>query len=151
MVPIYLKNETLDLLFIKMFFSATIFICMYNPCPIAWRTRRRIELPIAIAKMSWIHVLDTSSSYECVAPSHGQRESSQASLLQGSGLVRTVVPCARRRVASGHRDALNFSNEQCEAPRGLLAFRVLSAWTGHRATSEARGEVCSLSYLSIFQ
>ena len=30
-----------------------------------------------------------------------------ASLLQGSGLVRTVGQCAPRRVASGHRDETN--------------------------------------------
>ena len=37
-----------------------------------------------------------------------------ASLLQGSGLVRTVGPCAqRRRVASGDRDT--FSNERAQS------------------------------------
>ena len=30
-----------------------------------------------------------------------------ASLLQGSGLVRTVGQCAPKRVASGHRDETN--------------------------------------------
>ncbi len=36
-----------------------------------------------------------------------------ASILQGSGLVRTVGQCAQKRVASGHGDT--FSTEWCEA------------------------------------
>jgi hypothetical protein len=48
-----------------------------------------------------------------------------ASLLQGSGLVRTVGQYAQRKVASGHRDA--FSNKQHKVPcfsRGLLLARA---------------------------
>jgi hypothetical protein len=44
------------------------------------------------------------SCYERAAP---WRESRTASLLQGSGLVRTVGQCAQRGVASGHRDAFS--------------------------------------------
>ena len=42
---------------------------------------------------AWIHVLDAPGCYERAA--QGERKSA----LQGSGLVRTVGPCAQRRVA----------------------------------------------------
>ena len=68
------------------------------------------------------------------------------SALQGSGLVRTVGPCAQRRVAlmpraiGTARDALlNDWRESAACLKGA----------SHRASSEARGEVCSLSYLSV--
>ena len=52
-----------------------------------------------------------------------------ASLLQGSGLVRTVGPCAQRRVASGH-SRVERTARSAERRR-----------SGHRAS---RSEVCSL-------
>ena len=54
------------------------------------------------------------------------------SLLQGSGLVRTVGPCAHRSVASGHS---RVERTVRSAKRRRL---------GHRALSEARSEVYSL-------
>ncbi len=39
------------------------------------RAWRRIQLPVAIAKMSWIQVLDTPSCYERAVSSYGRRES----------------------------------------------------------------------------
>ena len=53
----------------------------------AWR---RVELSLGIAKMSWIRVLDMPRA-------------ETNSVLQGSGLVRTVEPCAQWRVALGHK------------------------------------------------
>ena len=42
---------------------------------------------------AWIRVLDAPGCYERVA------QAERKSTLQGSGLVRTVGPCAQRRVA----------------------------------------------------
>ena len=62
---------------------------------------------------AWIRVLDAPGCYECAA------RAERKSALQGSGLVRTVGPCARRRVAlmpraiDTARDAL--SNDWCES------------------------------------
>jgi hypothetical protein len=42
---------------------------------LTWRAWRCVQLPVAIAKMSWIRVLDTPSCYERAAPSRGRRES----------------------------------------------------------------------------
>ena len=42
---------------------------------------------------AWIHVLDAPGCYERAA------RAERKSALQGSGLVRTVGPCAQRRVA----------------------------------------------------
>ena len=42
---------------------------------------------------AWIRVLDAPGCYECAA------RAERKSALQGSGLVRTVGPCAQRRVA----------------------------------------------------
>jgi hypothetical protein len=51
-----------------------------------------------------------------------------ASLLQGSGLVRTEGPCAQRSVASGHRSARDeFLNERHEA---LSPSLKRSEWQG---------------------
>ena len=65
--------------------------------------------------------------------------------LEDSRLVRIVVPCAQTRLpgprARGHRDAFSSSSER----RKRRAFRQACS-AGHRASSEARGDVCSLSW-----
>ena len=59
---------------------------------------------------------------------------------EDSRLVRIVVPCAQTRLPRprGHRDAFSSSSER-------RAFRQACS-AGHRASSEARGDVCSLSW-----
>ena len=68
---------------------------------------------------AWIRVLDAPGCYEQAA-------------LQGSGLVKTVGPCAQRRVAlmpraiATARDALSNDRRDSKAPRvlkGLLSRR----------------------------
>ena len=63
---------------------------------------------------------------------------------EDSRLVRIVVPCAQARLPRprGHRDA--FSSSPSER-RKRRAFRQACS-AGHRASSEARGDVCSLSW-----
>ena len=62
---------------------------------------------------AWIHVLDAPGCYERAA------QAERKFALQSSGLVRTVGPCAQRRVAlmpraiATARDAL--SNDRCES------------------------------------
>ena len=58
-------------------------------------------------------------------------------------LVRIVVPCAQTRLPGprGHRDAFSSSSER----RKRRAFRQACS-AGHRASSEARGDVWSLSW-----
>ena len=62
---------------------------------------------------------------------------------EDSRLVRIVVPCAQMRLPGprGHRDAFSSSSEQ----RKHCAFRQAFS-VGHRASSEARGDVCSSSW-----
>ena len=62
---------------------------------------------------------------------------------EDSRLVRIVVPCAQTRLPGpwGHRDAFSSSSER----RRRRAFRQACS-AGHRASSEARGDVCSLSW-----
>ena len=62
---------------------------------------------------------------------------------EDSRLVRIVVPCAQTRLPRhrGHRDAFSSSSEW----RKRRAFRQACS-AGHRASSEARGDVCSLSW-----
>ena len=62
---------------------------------------------------------------------------------EDSRLVRIVVPCAQTRLPGprGHRDAFLSSSEQ----RKRRVFRQACS-AGHRASSEARGDVCSLSW-----
>ena len=100
-----------------------------------------------------IRVLDAPGCYE--RPAQAERKSA----LQGSGLVRTVRLCAQRRVAlmsqaiATARDAL--SNDRrykaSRISRGLAAPAKQALVASHRASSEARGEVCSLLYLSVVQ
>ena len=72
--------------------------------------------------------------------------------LQGSGLVRTVGPCAQRRVAlmpraiATARDALTNDRRKSSARFEKPAKQALALAT-NQASSEARGEVCS--YLSV--
>ena len=64
---------------------------------------------------------------------------------EDSRLVRVVVPCAQMRLPRprGHRYAFSSSSER----RKRRAFRqACSAGLGHRASSETRGDVCSLSW-----
>ena len=64
---------------------------------------------------------------------------------EDSRLVRivNVVPCAQTRLPGprGHRYAFSSSSER----RKRRAFRQACS-EGHRASSEARGDVCSLSW-----
>ena len=79
----------------KVYFRATIFL--YSPCHYM---------------RAWIRVLDAPGCYEQAA-------------LQGSGLVKTVGPCAQRRVAlmpraiATARDALSNDRRDSKAPRVL--------------------------------
>jgi hypothetical protein len=105
-------------------------------CVLTWRACRRVELPVAIAKMSWIRFLDTPSCHECVAPLRGRRESPHG--FASTRLVRTVGLCAQRRVASGHGHV-----ERTAQSAELERWR-----SGHRASSEVRGKVCYLLCLA---
>ena len=62
--------------------------------------------------------------------------------LEDSRLVR-IVPCAQTRLPGprGHRDAFSGSSER----RKRRVFRQTCS-EGHRASSKARGDVCSLSW-----
>ena len=64
---------------------------------------------------------------------------------EDSRLVRIVVPCAQVQMRlprpRGHRDAFSSSNKR----RKCRTFRQACS-AGHRASSEARGDVCSLSW-----
>ena len=85
-----------------------------------------------------IHVLDAPSCYERAA------RVERKSVLQGSGLVRTVGLCAQRRVAlmpraiATARDAL--SNDQCESAARFKkpAKQALALATEPRMKREAR-------------
>ena len=61
---------------------------------------------------------------------------------EDSQLVRIIVPCAQTRLPGprGHRDAFLSSSKR----RKRRIRQACSA--GHRASSEARGDVCSLSW-----
>ena len=74
---------------------------------------------------AWIGVLDAPGCYECTVWAEGK------SALQGSGLVRTVGPCAQRRVALLMPRAIETHCRTigAKAPRvsrGLLAKQVRS-------------------------
>ena len=99
---------------------------------------------------AWIRVLEAPGCYE-----HAAR-AERKSALQGSGLVRTVGSCAQRRVAlmpwaiATARRILSIER----SARKRHTFReagLLSTGAGasHRASSEARGKVCSLSYIPV--
>ena len=114
--------STLDLLYYiqrKILFRATIFL-YYSPCHYMW---------------AWIHILDAPGCYERVV------QAERKSALQGSGLVRTVRPCAQRRVAlmpqaiATARNAL--LNERA-------AKQALALATKPRAKREARSVLCHI-------
>ena len=64
---------------------------------------------------AWIRVLEAPGCYECAV------RAERKSTLQGSGLVRTVGPCAQRKMAlmpraiAIARDAFCPSNDRCES------------------------------------
>ena len=60
----------------------------------------RRALPLAIAGMSWIRVLDMPSCYECGTIMWVERKLVRPL----ASLVRTVQPCAQRHSASAHVD-----------------------------------------------
>ena len=64
---------------------------------------------------------------------------------EDSRLVRIVVPCAQTRLPRprAHRDA--FSSSTRDERRKRCGFRQACS-AGHRASSEARGDVYSLSW-----
>ena len=85
---------------------------------------------------AWIRVLDAPGCYERAA------RAERKSALQGSGLVRTVGPCAQRRVTlmpqaiATARDAL--SNVRFKRP----AKQALVLATEPRAKQEVRSVLC---------
>ena len=91
---------------------------------------------------AWIRVLDAPGCYERAA------RAERKSALQGSGLVRTVGPCAQRRVvlmpraiATGRDVLLNYRRESAtrfERP----AKQALALATKPRAKREARSILC---------
>ena len=86
MCLLYYIRSTPDYMQRKIFFRVIIFL--YSPCHY---------------KRSWIHVLDAPNCYEHTVQAESRSE------LQGSGLVRTVGPCAQSRmpwVIATARDAL---------------------------------------------
>ena len=96
---------------------------------------------------AWIHVLEAPGCYERAA--WAERKSA----LQGSGLVRTVGPCAQRRVAlmpraiATARDAFCRSNDGHESAACFerphrLAKQALALATEPRAKREARSVLC---------
>ena len=80
---------------------------------------------------AWIRVLDAPGCYE-------------RATLQGSGLVRTVGPCAQRRVAltpqaiAMARDALSNDRRESAAHFERLAKQALALATNPRVKQEAR-------------
>ena len=91
---------------------------------------------------AWTHVLDAPSCYECAA------RAERKSALQGSGLVRTVGPCAQRRVAlmpraiATARDALSNDWHESATRFKRPAKQVLALATEPRAKREARSVLC---------
>jgi hypothetical protein len=82
-------------------FSDDQFSC--NTCPIlTWRAWRHVELPVAVAKISWIHVLDIPMRllWMCGAVAWAERKSimfcfdkAQDWLLKCHGYVSWTYPC----------------------------------------------------------
>ena len=94
-----------------------------------------------------MRVLDAPGCYK-----HAVRAERKPTL-KGTGLVKTVGTCTQRRVAlmrravATARDALWNDQRESAVRFERPAKQVFGA--SHRASSEARGEVCSLSYLSV--
>ena len=90
---------------------------------------------------AWIRILDVPGCYERVA------RVERKSALQGSGLVRTVRPCAQRRVGLLMPWAIETHCRTigAKAPRisrGLLAKQALVLATEPLASLEARSVLC---------
>ena len=103
---------------------------------------------------AWIlRVFDASNCYECVA--WAERKSA----LQGSGLVRTVGPCAQRRVAlmprviATARDALSNDRRESATRFERPAKQALVLATESRAKRVTRSVLCHiyLNFLLISQ
>ena len=93
---------------------------------------------------AWIRVsVDAPGCYECAA----RAERSSATRLRIGQNCRAVCTKKGGLNASGHRDAL--SNNRHESAARFERPAKAGAGASHRSSSEARGEVCSLSYLSI--
>ena len=99
--------------------------------------------------MDTLRVLKAPGCYERTA------RAERKSALQGSGLVRTVGLCAQEKVALMPQAIATARDTFCQtisakAPRvsrGRLDEQALVL--ANKASSEARGKVCSLSYLSV--
>ena len=81
--------------------------------------------------------MDAPGCYECAT------QAERKSALQGSGLVRTVGPCAQRRVPRAiARDTL--SNDRCESAVRFerSAKQALLLATEPRVKREARSVLC---------
>ena len=92
---------------------------------------------------AWIRVLDAPGCYKRAA------QAERKSALQGSGLVRTVGPCAQRRVALNAmelaRDALSNDWHKSVAHFERPAEQVLALATEPRVKREARSVFSCLS------
>ena len=88
---------------------------------------------------AWIRVLNAPGCYERAA------RAERNSALQGSGLVRTVGPCARRRVAlmplAIETHCRTIGAKAPRVPRGLLK-QALALATEPRAKQEVRSVLC---------
>ena len=91
---------------------------------------------------AWIHVLDMPGCYECAV------RAERKSTLQGSGLVRTVGPCAQRRVplmpwaVATAKDALLNDRRESAARFERPAKQALAPATEPRMKREARSVLC---------
>ena len=88
---------------------------------------------------AWIRILDAPSCYE-----HAAR-AERKSALQGSGLIRTVGPCAQRRVAlMPQAIELALLNDQHESAAHFErpAKQALVPATEPRVKREARSVLC---------
>ena len=78
----------------------------------------RIELPVAIAKNSWIRVLDTPSCYECAAPPRGRIEGPCGQRAS----VRNLGPCEQLRNCQSYVTVIHSNQIILQ----LLSYRDLS-------------------------
>ena len=111
----------------KIFFRSDNFLIICSPCH---------------CRRAWIRVFEAPGCYERVA------RAERKSTLQGLGMVRTMGPCAQRRVAlmpwaiATARDVFCQSNDRREC---AVRFKRQACGAGtsasHRASSEARGKV----------
>ena len=85
---------------------------------------------------AWIRILEAPGCYEHVA------RAERKSALQGSGLVRTIGPCAQRRVPRAVATALSNSRRENAARFERPAKQALALATEPRAKLEARSVLC---------